>query len=206
MSVPMDDEVVEFKSFNSNYISWLFSQPSSKQLYKSFLDENKEALFSSLKKMIKVTVTEDIVIELTGIFEYVSVFADIYNVFNANETQLSIKPENLEKLEKYNSGTSTKQELLSTISKFESESVITDMPPTNVDNTDLFSQVCNKYQDEEEDGGNCFQDIDFFKNIGNDNNFNEKVDNPFENYEYSDDDFGKLLNEGGNFSRKGSFI
>jgi len=192
MVYSIGEEKFEFKSFNSNYIVWLFSQNEAGNLYKVFVDEKRDELFESLKQMIKVSITDDIIIELTSIFEYLVKFSDIYNVGFIDQAP-SIKGK-----VKYDEEKTFETQLLQ---EEEQQEEIFEAP---VYDNDIFSHVGYT---EEKNFGNCFQDIDFFKNIGESTmNNGEKEDSPFENFEYSDDDLGKLINDGINFSRKNSYI
>jgi hypothetical protein len=74
------DDLIEFKSFNSNYIFWLFNQKDADFIYSRFLEHKKEEIFQSIKKMTKMEMTDDIIIELTAIYDYLCNFASIYNI------------------------------------------------------------------------------------------------------------------------------
>jgi len=139
----------EFKSFNSNYIVWLFSQNESKDLYKAFIEENKEDLYESIKQMIKVSITEDIVIELTNIFDYIQEFSSIYGINNYNiNTTMSVKNNN-------ENSVVDKQD--------ETQTQMMDIETSQINN-DMFSFVVDAdNNDYKLDELNSFSNIDFFK-------------------------------------------
>ena len=152
-----NNEEIQFKSFNSNYIAWLFSQIEAKTLYNLFLNEKKNELFESLKKMIKIPLTEDIIIELTNIYDYVLNFGEIYGrgiVFkNSNKFYQEEKIE-----ENYNF--STKKEDMFSFSQDEHFEV----ENTNFGASET-SKIFTKTDQEEKEIGDscCFQELDFFK-------------------------------------------
>lgn len=141
----------EFKSFNSNYIVWLFSQNESKDLYKAFLEENKEDLYEYIKQMIKVSITEDIVIELTNIFDYIQNFSSIYGINNYNiNTTMSVKNNN--------------ENSVVVVDK-KDETQMMDIETSKINNDiDMFSVVVDAdNNDYKLDELNSFSNIDFFK-------------------------------------------
>ena len=156
MTYKQNEEVIEYKSFNSNFIVWLFSQQEAKNLYYYFVEEKKDELFESLKQMIKVTFNEDIIIELTNIFEYVQNFGDIYN-FNASEIYST------------NTGMdNTKTQNLQEKHYFEDE----EKPNLDLEKNTEINMIVDTFKSntnagffEERDIGDscCFQNIDFFK-------------------------------------------
>ena len=80
ISFTLDDEIVEFRSFNSSYISWLFSHPGVKEVFSLFLDEHLEEFIKDIEIKLKSrgldkeTVTK----EISVIRNYLSNFNDLY--------------------------------------------------------------------------------------------------------------------------------
>ncbi len=160
MFYTIDDVQYEFKSFNSNYIVWLFSQSEARVLYLKFLEEKKDEMYDSLKEMIKLSITDDIVIELTNIFEYIQCFGEIYSIHKGNESVNIVNNKiKEEKLIDNNELVSPKEPTIANSNEevFNSENYYENIK-------DCISTLNNHEQEEEyQEGVSCFQDIDFFK-------------------------------------------
>jgi len=153
-----NNEEIEFKSFNSNFIVWLFSKNEAKNLYNKFLDDNKDELLESLKQMIKVTITDDIIIELTNIFEYVQCFADIYSVYTVSSNDIDVSKKYKNETNDINESCFEKNDVNNTNTK---NNDVESSP-----NVEMFSKNNDTYaffEDKEIGDSCCFQNIDFFK-------------------------------------------
>jgi len=181
MAYKINEETFEFKSFNSNYIVWLFSQSEAVALYNKFLEENKEDLYESIKQMIKVTITEDIIIELTNIYEYIQNYSQIFCIKNNNnsnnndnnnnhDNNIEISNNNINSNNiNFNNNeffinTKIIQESNHNINQEKIEIPIVDNGPSYNNDIFTFSNI-NEFNNNNDKNPkvNCFEDIDFFK-------------------------------------------
>jgi hypothetical protein len=72
------NENVEFKSFNTNYMAWLFSHKGSIELYQIYLNNNFDDVMSIFFKKFNIKENE----EKEYLFSYIENFAKIFNSFN----------------------------------------------------------------------------------------------------------------------------
>jgi hypothetical protein len=87
------DAKIEFKSFNTNYILWLFSKPGAVELYKEFVDKLGDKLLQGfIETYDLLKSTEDGVVDklkyyINNIHEFYGVFENKDFTFGQDETQ-----------------------------------------------------------------------------------------------------------------------
>ena len=81
------NRTVEFKSFNTQYMAWVFSHKSSAQLYEMFLKENGDELYNSIIKKFKISCdSRENIDTLFQLRSYVFNIADIFTSVNTNSS------------------------------------------------------------------------------------------------------------------------
>ncbi len=69
------NELIEFKSFNSLYIIWIFQNEFSTELYKEFIKINGEYVFQDILDSYGVIEKEDIKITKYYLYNFYSIFS-----------------------------------------------------------------------------------------------------------------------------------
>jgi len=85
MSFTLGSDIIEFKSFNSSYIYWLFSHPGIKELFALFLEEKMEDFLKEMDKKLRLRLenTKDKILieeDLLKIRKYLVDFCELYDI------------------------------------------------------------------------------------------------------------------------------
>lgn len=80
-------EKVVFKSFNTNYMTWLFSKPQANQLYSEFLRKKGNMIISIINEIIDDTKEKQEESEIKKIKEYILNLPDIYFIENSDTSK-----------------------------------------------------------------------------------------------------------------------
>ncbi len=82
MSFTHEDNVIEFKSFNSSYIFWLFSNPGIKEIFSIFIENKMDEFLKEMenKLMVKAKDKKQIESDLEKIKRYLVDFCELYNI------------------------------------------------------------------------------------------------------------------------------
>jgi len=178
------NEFIEFKSFNINYMVWLMSHNGSNDLYSAFMKDRKPEMIDTLKKMIKGNLNEHNILEFTQILEYMENFNDIFN-FSAVpkyfEEPTSQQTEKLESTKGDNEIMDYDENIRGAVYLQADPETINEIRASNKSN-ERNSDIPMGY----------FQNIDFLNNYirEEESKIRPKEENLFENFEYSDDEFG----------------
>jgi len=83
-----DNAVYEFKSFNTNYMAWVFSVKNAERFYREFIRERGEEVFSSILKKNTRAINDFSQEEKNEIYEDLRYYiSNLANIFNLNKVE-----------------------------------------------------------------------------------------------------------------------
>jgi len=154
-------EIIEHKSFNTQYLIWLFNQEGTTELFQLFIKKESENVINNFINEYNLSKSnEDGIIE--KLKQYISYIPEIYDSYNNNHKKIILE-ENKEIFDE-NNEFSEKKETNTNLESFEEE--LTSNPFNlnfDLDGKKHFKESpyeCNNFYDEKEDHFNSKNEMD----------------------------------------------